>query len=451
MIKIMKKKAKKTKKKIVKKRKPVSKEEGIRKTKVRVIGIGGGGGSIVSEIVSRIKKADFVVANTDIKALNSIRNAKRFQFGQNTTRGLGTGMNVEIGEAAVEEDKDRIKKLFEGQDICIIVSCLGGGAGSAASPLFAKISKKMDCITYGIFTMPFQFEGDRKMEIAEKALEKIKPHLNAFSVIPNERIFTIIDKNTALKEALSAINQRLAKNLEGLIEMIYLPGLINIDFADLKTVLSGRGKLSYLSSIELSEQQREEAVKKVISSPLYTYTIKGAKGVIYNIVGAKNLQLTEVSKLSEIIAGSVNKKAKIIFGISQSEKYPNKIKVTLLATGCATKGVLPKKPRAIKKIFKKPEPVVEEKIEEKPIIKKRKRVIKKKPVKKTIKKKPIKKKPIKKKPIEKKPEPVVKEDSSDVKLRRNALQVKKVVEEEERELMEKENAWETPAIFRRKK
>lgn len=449
----MKKKTKKTKKTVVKKKPVVKEEEGIRKTRVRVIGIGGGGGSIVSEIVSRIKKADFVVANTDVKALNSIRNAKRFQFGQNTTRGLGTGMNVEIGEAAVEEDKDRVKKLFEGQDICIIVSCLGGGAGSAASPLFAKISKNMDCITYGIFTMPFKFEGDRKMEIAEQALAKIKPHLNAFSVIPNERIFTIIDKNTALKEALSAINQRLAKNLEGLIEMIYLPGLINIDFADLKTVLSGKGKLSYLSTVELSEQQREEAVKKVISSPLYTYTIKGAKGVIYNIVGAKNLQLSEVSKLSKIISDSVNKKAKIIFGISQSEKSPNKIKVTLLATGCAVKGVLPKKPRAIKRIFKKPEIVEEEKIEKKPVKKKkRKTFVKKKPVKKKPKKKVVKKKP-KKKIIEEKPveKPVIEEDSSDVKLRRNALQVKKVVEQEERELMEKENVWETPAIFRRKK
>jgi cell division protein FtsZ len=483
MKKKIKKMSKKTKKKIIKKKisKPIVKEEEVvRKTKVRVIGIGGGGGSIVSEIVSRIKKADFIIANTDLKALNSIKQAKKFQFGQNATKGLGTGMNVEVGEAAAEEDKDKIKKLFEGQDICIIVSCLGGGAGSGASPIFAKLSKSMNCITYGIFTMPFSFEGERKMEIAEQALEKIKPHLNAFSVIPNERIFTIIDKNTALKEALSAINERLAKNLEGLIEMIYLPGLINIDFADVKTVLSGRGKLCYLSTIELSEQEREEAVKKVISSPLYTYTIKGAKGIIYNIVGAKTLQLSEVSKLSKIIADSVNKKAKIIFGISQNEKYSNKIKITLLASGCAIKGVInSKKPRIIKKarsLFRKPEIIekkVEEKIEQKigrkPIekpIEKSKLVMKKsvknppvgevkKKLARKITKKNIKKKPEKKIIREEITEPIIKkeevENFGDVKLRRNALQVRKVVEEEERELMEKENVWETPAIFRRKK
>lgn len=466
--KIKKTKSKKTKK--VKRSKPAPSfaKDTIHKTKVRVIGIGGGGGSIVSEILSRIKKADFVVANTDVKALNSIRQAKRFQFGQSITRGLGTGMNIETGEASAEEDKEKIKKLFEGQDICIIVSCLGGGAGSGGTPVFAKLSKRMDCLTYGIFTMPFKFEGDRKMEIAEQALDKIRPHLNAFSVIPNERIFTIIDKNTPLKQALSAINERLAKNLEGLIEMIYSSGLINIDFADLKTALAGRGKLAYLNTTEFSGSE-EEAMKKVISSPLYAYSVKGAKGVIYNILGAKTLQLSEVSKLSKIIADSVNRKAKIIFGINQSEKSPNKIKITLLASGCATKGIVaPKKTKAVKKIKKR---IIKEEVnpvEKKPV----KKRVRKKPSPKPVKPKKKVKKEIAKKPVVKKaktkkekpkskpklkPKKIVRrplpeeQGLSDVKLRRNALQVKKVVEEEEKELMERDNIWETPAIFRRKK
>jgi len=449
----------KIKKKMI--RKPVNKavkpkKEGgvsldtVHTTRIRVIGIGGGGGSIVSEIASRIRKADFVVANTDTKALNSTKKAKKFQFGQSITKGLGTGMSVETGESAAQEDKERIRKLFEGQDICIIVSCLGGGAGSGAVPLFAKISKNSGCLSYGIFTMPFRFEGEKKTEIAQEALRKAKSQLNVFSVIPNERIFQIIDKNAPLKDALSAINEKLAGNLEGLIEMIYAPGLINIDFADLKTILAGRGKLAYLNTIEIKEPEKEESAQKVISSSLYPYTIKGARGVLYNIVSNKALKLLEVSKLSEVISQSVNKKAKIIFGIGQRHEKQEGVKITLLATGCAIKGFLARtgfeKPKKIKKIKKKrnlktephPQPQPQPQPQPKPIVKKSKKV---------------KPKP-KPKPIPKKPEETslasYSEAGGDVKERRNALQLRKVMEEEEKQLIEQEKVWETPAIFRKK-
>ena len=437
-------------------------------TKIRVIGIGGGGGSIVSEIASRIRKADFVVANTDTKALSSTKKAKKFQFGQSITKGLGTGMNVEIGELAAQEDKERIKKLFEGQDICIIVSCLGGGAGSGGTPIFAKISKNSGCLTYGIFTTPFKFEGEKKTEIAIDALKKIKSHLNAFSVIPNERIFQIIDKNTPLKDALSAINEKLANNLEGLIEMIYYPGLINIDFADLKTILAGQGKLTYLNTVEIKEPEKEESVKKVVSSSLYPYTIKGARGVLYNIVGNKALQLSEVSKLSEIISQSVNKNAKIIFGIGQSREKQEGVKITLLATGCAVKGFLaesgPEKPKVKKK--RKPRPRPQPKPEPKPEPKPQPAVEQPKIVKPRPKIKPtrLSNRVPGRRVIQpglmtgqaKKPQPQpqfrpTEENFSDVKERRNALQLRKVMEDEERQLIEQEKAWETPAIFRRKR
>jgi len=409
----------------------------VHKTKVRVIGIGGGGGTIVSEIISTIKKADFVIANTDDKALRSVRHAKKFQFGLNITKGLGTGMNVEIGEAAALEEKEKIAKLFEGQDICIMISSLGGGTGSGSTPVFAKLSKSSGCLTFGIFTMPFEFEGEKKMEIAREALDKIRPHLNAFSVIPNERIFKIIDKNTPLKDALSAINGRLAQNLAGLIEMIYSPGLINIDFADIRTILSGRGKLAYLNSIEINEPDKEEAVKKIISSPLYSYTIKGSKGAVFNIVGGKAIQLSEVSRISRIVSESVNRNAKIIFGINQEHKNSDKMSITLLATGCSTKDVIPKPSRKkiikiIKKVIAEPIPVVQPEPEVKE----------------------IKKKIVKKKPIPK-PQPEVGLPSVDkaevVQVRRNALEVKKAVEEEENEFVEKEKVWEIPAILRKNK
>ncbi len=336
-------KIKKRKKKVLRpiKTKKVRTKEEVRKTKIRLIGVGGGGSSIVSEIASRMKKADFVAANTDSRALRKVaKKVKRFQFGQDLTQGLGTGMNVEIGEMAAQNEKEKIKKLFEEQDVCIIVACLGGGTGSGAVPVFAKISKNLSCLSYGIFTLPFKFEGEKKMEIARESLGKIKSHLNAYSVIPNERIFQIVDKNAPLKNALSAINQKLAGNLEGLIEMIYLPGLINIDFADLKTILTGRARLAYLNSIEVKAPNKEEAVKKVISSPLYPYTTKGAKRVLYNITGGRALQLSEVSQISKIISQSISKKAKIIFGINQNQKLQDKIKITLLAVGCGLKGLL---------------------------------------------------------------------------------------------------------------
>ncbi len=439
--KVAKKPVKRNKKKVVKKTiKDDIVKETIHKTKVRVIGIGGGGGTIVSEILSRVKKADFVVANTDDKALRSIKKAKKFAFGQNITKGLGTGMNVEVGEQAATEEKERISKLFEGQDICIIISSLGGGTGSGAGQIFAKLSKSADCLTYGIFTMPFKFEGEKKMEIARDALNKIRPHLNAFSVIPNERIFNIIDKNTPLKDALSAINEKLAQNLGGLIEMIYSPGLINIDFADIKTVLSGRGKLAYLSTIEINEPNKEEAVKRVVSSSLYPYTIKGAKGVVYNIVGGKAIQLSEVSQLSKIVSDSVNKNAKIIFGINQSKNKSDKMKITLLATGCSTKDVIPKKPR--KKIIKRKVVIEEPKLEPEPKVKPKP---KPKPRPKKKKKKKVKKVEVKK-TEEKKPE----EKEEQIQVRRNALQVKKDMEKAEKEFLEEEDLWETPAILRRK-
>jgi len=454
-------------------------KETISKTKIRVIGIGGGAGSIISGIASRVKKADFVVANTDARALREIdKKVKKFQFGQNLTSGLGTGMNMEVGEMAAQQEKDKIEKLFEGQDLCIIISCLGGGTGGGAGSVFAKISRNANCLTYGIFTLPFKFEGEKKQEISKEALLKIRPHLSAFSIIPNERIFQIIDKDTPLKEALSAINQKLAQNLEGLIEMIYSPGLINIDFADLKTILAGRGKLAYLNTIEIKEPHREEAIKKVISSPLYSYTIKGARGILYNIVGGRSLQLSDVSRISGIVSDLINKNAKIIFGIDQQKKYEDKIRITLLATGCSAKNEFLKKkepkpksslkPRAISQLPKidkakpktrisKPKTLSESKQDPKPKPESRPKP-KPKPNKPKSKPKPKPPKPkikpksnLSKSKSKEKPSPSpLGTEPEQQKIRRNALQLRKAMEEEEKELLEKERIWETPAIFRRK-
>jgi len=475
--------------------------------KIRVIGVGGGGGAIVSEIANRVKKADFYSANTDTRALMGLSGkVKKFQFGKTITNGLGTGMNIEAGERAALEEKDRIKKILEGKDLCILIACLGGGTSSGAGPIFAKISRELGNLTYGIFTLPFEFEGEKKMQSAIESLEKIRTGLNIYSVIPNEKIFEIVDKKTPLKEALSVINKKLAENLESLIETVYLPGLINIDFADLKTTFAGRANLCYLNSVEIKKEEKENKelmVKKLIYSPLYPYSLKGAKAVLYNIIGGKDIQLAEVTEISEIISQYVNKEAKIIFGVKQDQKYNNKIKITILAVGCSGReffAEIKKKKNGeknnavslneIKENFSLSEKEKKTSLVQVPFLRKKKKRKKVKPEKKGVgkteeknkkqvsasKKKATVKKQEKEKTVsgiikpksknekktEKKEKALLdiskekekKEESIDIvlpKIRKNALEVKKQIEEEEKRLLEKEKAWEIPAIFRLKK
>ena len=499
----MPKKNKKTTKKTLKaieKPLPEGKEEGVKKTKIRVIGIGGGGGSIVSELASRVRKASFVAANTDLQALRGTsKKVDRFLFGHSLTRGLGTGMDVGLAETAAENEKDKIKKLLQGQDLVILVATLGGGVGAGATSVFARISKSLGNMTYGIFTLPFKFEGERKMEIARTAIEQIRPRLNAISIMPNERIFQIIDKSTPLEHAFSMINKNLASSLEGLLQTIYEPGLINIDFADLKTVLQGQGRLTYLNTVEVMRKDgsAKEAIEKVINSLLYPYGIKGAKGVLLNIAGEKSLPLSEVTYISKTISDQANKDAKIIFGVAQGKQYQNVVKTTLLATGCGMKifPAIPQKRKSIKKAIKKR--VVRRKKtsvikNENPVSKKRKKPARiatrsvaggkksskglinhlnifKKKTKKNRKAKRNKPQKLKIRFLKKEtlinPEQEMKKENPAVaanlvsqnnivepefKIRKNALQLKKEVENTEKEMIEQEKFWEIPSFLKRK-
>lgn len=389
--------------------------EKLKKIKIKVIGIGGGAGNIVSEIASHLKKASFLVANTDSQALKkSTKGVGLFQFGQNITFGLGTGMKPELGETAAKEDRERIKKILKGVDLCIFVATLGGGTGSGAAPIFAEVSKNLGNLNYGIFTLPFGFEGKKRMEIAKNSLGKLKQNLNAFSLIENERIFQIIDRKTPLKFALSQINKILAEALGGLIEIIYQPGLINIDFADIRTIFRGGGKLAYLNAIEAGGENRtKEAIGKVLNSPLYSYGIQGARGVLFDIAGDKNLALVEVGEISRSIFELGERGAKIIFGVSENKGHKGKIRVILLATGCKSKffleDVSPKiSPRKAKRKVKRIETNKES------------------------------------------PKTDSKVENISPQTRKNALQLKKEAEEAEKELIEKEKFWETPAFFRQR-
>ncbi len=429
-----------------------------RKIKMKVVGIGGGGSSIVSGIAPKLKKIKFVVANTDLQALKkSAKGVTKFHFGKDFTRGLGTGMNPELAERAALAEIEKIKKIFRGQDLSILISCLGGGTGSGATPIFGQAAKDLKNYTLGIFTLPFLFEGEKRLAIALNALEKIRPNLNSIVIVPNERVFQLISQKTPIKEAFSAINKILAENLEGLIEMLYLAGLINIDFADVKTILSGKGRLSYLHTVLIQGGNKvEEEAKKILENPFYEYTMEGADRILFNISGGKDLKITEVEKISKRIADS-NKKAKIIFGISENEKYKNKIKITLLAVGCREKPKIStpakKKISKIKKITKITRLALASPRRSGSEAKRAR--LAEATAKRAKKSKKNKKKEIKSEESSTSKNlvfsPEIKEEKTEMKTRRNALELKQEAEQAEKEHLSREAAWDIPAFLRRRK
>ncbi len=401
-----------------KKTKKQKKTKSLKRVNVRIVGVGGGGGSIVSKIARKIKGVSFYAVDTDDQALGRLsRKVKKIRVGEEQTHGLGTGMDTELAKKTIQEEE--VKKIFDNQDIVILVGCLGGGFASGTSSILSGISLKMGKITYGVFTLPFDFEGKKKAKIAKEAIEEIKNNINAFSIIPNERIFKIIDKTIALKKALGVVNKHLAKSIQGLIEVIYETGVINIDFADLETVFSGKGNLTYLNSVRIKKRDdKKELAKKIIESPLYSYSIEGGKNVLLNIAGQDNLSLEQVNNIADSVAKKVNKNAKIILGISKSKKKTIS-RVNLLVTGCG------EEPRSTKK---------------------KKKTTKKKKTKSKKKKKKTKKKTRKKKKSTKK----IVEKEKPKKIRKNAIEVKEDIKKAKEEIVSKENVWKTPAFLRKK-
>ncbi|MFA5742785.1 MAG: cell division protein FtsZ [Candidatus Paceibacterota bacterium] len=371
----------------------------IRKVEVRIIGIGGGGGNIVSELSQRLaefsaKKIDFVAANTDAQALKAMpKRVISFAFGKEMTKGLGTGRNSLVGEAAAKKEEERIKNIFiPKKDLFILVSSLGGGTGTGATPVFAKIANDLGSKTLGIFTLPFAFEGKDKLRSAQDALEKIQGNLNAVLVLPNDKIFKLTKEDTPFHAALSLLNKHIANSLEGLLRVIYIPGLINIDWADVKTTLEGKGRAAYLNTAQVSasvpafaknsvpakavkaadgkslasqKQEKgnlEDFAKNLLISPILDYNFSQAENILFNIESSRNISLEQLMAISEKIH-STAPQAKIIFGLSQSPALKDIIKATILATGSVekkTKSVVRRKKVSAKKENKsKGEPLVE--------------------------------------------------------------------------------------------
>lgn len=413
------------------------------KAKIKVIGVGGGGASIVSEIGRSLNKASFVVADTDTRIAKKRSGIKYFLFGSEMTHGLGTGMNPQLAYQAANQHKGKITEFSKGQNIIIFIACLGGGVGSAATQAFAEALEGFDGVTFGIFTLPFKFEGKAKYQIAMRSLAQLRKLLNVSITIPNENIFRVISEDTPITQAFSTVNKHLIESLESLIDLIYNPGIINIDFADLKAVLQGKGNLAFLNTAHASGKNRlAEIIGKTLHNPLYRANNFPVQRILFNIQGGGNLSMFEVDKISRAIADK-HAGAKIIFGISKNSKYKNTIKATVLMTGPGRD--LELAPKAKKPKVQKHKKDSSRKISRK---KSEEEVIQAEPVPIQFDELPV----LRTIPVNHLPAGLIK-SSPDKKTiqRRSALEAKKKQELEEQKASRQEEEWEIPAFLRIKK
>ncbi len=314
--------------------------------KIKVFGIGGGGGSALNRMIQhRIRGVEFVAINTDLQALQHSLADKKIHVGRTTTRGLGAGMNPEIGRKAAEESQNELREILKGSDMVFITYGLGGGTGTGSGPIIAELAKEQGALTIAVVTKPFSFEGAPRRQIADEGLENLKDKVDTLITIPNDRIWQIIDKKTPLLEAFSVVDEVLRQGVQGIAELITLPGLINVDFADVKTIMRETGAALMGVGQATGENRAIEAAKAAISSPLLELNIDGAKGILFNIVGGNDITMYEISEAAKVITESVDPDAKIIFGAVIDEELKDEMKITVVATGFDPSVAFQEKPR----------------------------------------------------------------------------------------------------------
>ncbi len=304
--------------------------------KIKVVGIGGGGGNAVSRMVSDIgvKGLEFIAVNTDAQDLDYCQARRKIYIGKNLTKGLGTGMNPELGKQAAEENRAELTEVLKGADLVFLTAGLGGGTGSGAMPLIAEVARETGALVVAVVTKPFSFEGSARTRIAQEALVKIKEKVDTLIVIPNDRIFTVIKKETPLIKAFEYIDGVLRSAVQGIAELIAMPGIINVDFADVKTVMKDAGPALVGTAVGTGADRGIHAINQIINSPLVEIGVEGAKGVLFGIAGNRDLKMNEINEIAKVVAGSVDPGAKIIFGAYHDRRLKlGQIKVTLIATG----------------------------------------------------------------------------------------------------------------------
>jgi len=305
---------------------------------IKVIGVGGGGSNAVNRMIETgVKGVEFITVNTDAQALHLAKAEHKLQIGDKLTRGLGAGANPEVGKKAAEESRDLIANQLKGSDMVFVTAGMGGGTGTGAAPVIAEIARECGALTVGVVTRPFTFEGRKRFGQAEQGIEALKEKVDTLIVIPNDRLLEIVDKKTPMLEAFREADNVLRQAVQGISDLIAVPGLINLDFADVKTIMTERGSALMGIGIATGESRAAEAARKAIQSPLLETSIDGARGVIMNITGGSNLSLYEVNEAAEIVISASDPDVNMIFGAIIDEDLKDEIKVTVIATGFEAK------------------------------------------------------------------------------------------------------------------
>ena len=312
---------------------------------IKVIGVGGGGNNAVNRMIEHgVQGVEFIAVNTDAQALNLSAAEVKLQIGAKLTRGLGAGANPEVGKKAAEESREQIEEALRGADMVFVTAGMGGGTGTGAAPVIAQIAKDLGALTVGVVTRPFTFEGRKRQTQAIGGIAAMKESVDTLIVIPNDKLLEIVDKNTPMLEAFREADNVLRQGVQGISDLIAVPGLINLDFADVKTIMSNKGSALMGIGMSTGENRAAEAAKKAISSPLLETSIDGAKGVLMNITGGSNLSLFEVQEAADIVASASDEDVNMIFGSVINDDLKDEILVTVIATGFSEEQLTQAKP-----------------------------------------------------------------------------------------------------------
>ncbi len=304
---------------------------------IKVIGVGGGGSNAVNRMIEEgIQGVEFIAVNTDAQALMLSNAPQRLRIGDKLTKGLGAGGDPEIGRRAAEESAEEIKNLLKGADMVFVTCGLGGGTGTGAAPIIAEISKELGALTIGVVTRPFTFEGSRRRQVAEEGLELLKQAVDTLIAIPNDRLLQIVDKKASIQTAFRVADDVLRQGIQGISELITVPGLINLDFADVRAIMNEGGSALMAIGRAQGEGRAQEAAQQAISSALLDVTIDGARGILFNVTGGNDLSLFEVNEAAEIIRATADPEANIIFGAVIDPEMQDEIRITVIATGFDT-------------------------------------------------------------------------------------------------------------------
>ncbi|MDD5318270.1 MAG: cell division protein FtsZ [Candidatus Pacebacteria bacterium] len=313
--------------------------------RIKVIGVGGSGKNAINHMInSKVRGVDFIAVNTDAQDLHHSLAKQKIHIGKNLTKGLGTGMNPDLGKRAVEETKEEVQEAIKGADMVFVACGLGGGTGSGASPIVARTAKELGALTVAVVTKPFFFEGQQRMKVADIALEELRKEVDAIIIVPNDRLLNNITKETTAKSAFAMCDEILKQAVEGISDLITTPGIINIDFADIRSIMQNAGAALMGIGTASGEKRAEEAAKAAISSPLLELSMAGSKGVLFSIAGGDDLTMFEIQDAAKIITESVDVNAKIIFGTVKDEKLKkSEIKITVIASSFPDSGNVPGK------------------------------------------------------------------------------------------------------------